>query len=176
MVADLGTDELRVYPVDETGRPSVTPRITALPGGSGPRTMQFQGPHLHVTAELSGTILTLAWAGDGTARLLSETATNPAHLTGQLSHIMAHDGRLLVGSRGRDKLLTMAPGSRPRVLGAVSTVASPRHLEYVNGYVIVAGQAASALGIHSIHHGRASDLLHEVTLPEPPLWVTRAPV
>src|SRR5699024_4963695 len=55
IVADLGTDELRVYPL-ESGRPAPDPILVAMPAGSGPRHFLRRGNALLVAGELDGTV------------------------------------------------------------------------------------------------------------------------
>src|SRR5699024_9078356 len=108
IVTDLGTDELRAYPLEE-GLPEDEPVLTALPPGFGPRHLAMTGDHLYVAGELNGQIATVDWdEGSGQGEVVHQepaSATEGAH---QLSHIERAGDRLLVGVRGVDTLATLA--------------------------------------------------------------------
>ncbi|WP_168211647.1 lactonase family protein [Ruania zhangjianzhongii] len=107
IVTDLGTDELRAYPLDD-GLPEDEPVLTQLPAGFGPRHLAMAGEHVYVAGELSGEVATLAWdEGTGQGEVLHQEPASVAEGLHQLSHIERAGDRLFVGVRGADTLATL---------------------------------------------------------------------
>lgn len=122
VVADLGTDELRVHAVVRgpggapTGLDPDPVQVVAAPPGSGPRTLLVHrhagGARLHVTGELDATLLTAAVSGGRLGELRAvparAAAPSPTGPTGgpppQPSEVAALDDALLVAVRGHDVL------------------------------------------------------------------------
>lgn len=160
IVADLGTDQLRAYPLD-AGRPDPEPVLTALPPGVGPRHIAVNGRFLYVSCELSGEVIVLAWdEGTGSAELLQQSpaATLPgrsedAHY---LSHILISSGVVLVAARGSDSLSTFTiaeDGARLELDGEMATGTWPRHMAVVGSQVLVAGEGENAVVVHPFAPG-----------------------
>lgn len=178
VVADLGTDELRAYPLED-GRPSGAPTLTALPPGSGPRHAAVVGDLAHIACELSGGVITVAWdeaSGTGEVRAAVGAVTLPPR-TGEehtLSHLeMLDASTLVVGVRGADSLsvIGLVDGVVDRLLAEVLTVAWPRHLVVVDDEVLVAGEQADLIGVHPISRSeqgaRVGELGARIAAPEP---------
>ncbi|UFU07179.1 lactonase family protein [Ruania halotolerans] len=169
IVTDLGTDQLRAYPLDE-GHPIDEPVLTDLPPGCGPRHVVVTPGFVYVSGELSGEVLTLEWDEEhGRGRVLDQraAATRPGeHL---LSHIERYQDRLFVGVRGSDSLSTFAIRSDgiPELIGEVATAAWPRHLAVAEGAVLVAGEEADVLAVHPISDGIAGPVDAELPVPGP---------
>lgn len=182
LVADLGTDEIRAYPLDG-GRPGPDPVISAMPPGSGPRHFAGKGSYLYLSAELSGEVLVLAWDEDsGTAQVLQQIpgATLPgrsaeAHY---LSHILYSHGVVLVASRGSDSLSTFTVhdgGARLQAAGEVHTGAWPRHMAVAGSKVIVAAERGDEVLIHPFTpegvsaggDGAVGPAQHTIEIPRP---------
>ncbi|HLS12915.1 MAG TPA: lactonase family protein [Beutenbergiaceae bacterium] len=160
IVADLGTDELRAYPL-ENGRPDSAPVLTTLPPGTGPRHLAIHGDYLYVTGELSGEVLVLAWnEQDGSAELIQRTpaATLPGRSADAyyLSHILIAGGVVLIASRGSDSLSTFTiaeDGAHLELTGEVPTAAWPRHMAVVGSQVLVAGEREDVVVAHPFTPG-----------------------
>ncbi|QGH68417.1 beta-propeller fold lactonase family protein [Pseudactinotalea sp. HY158] len=153
VVADLGTDELRAYPL-AAGRPDDDPVLTRLPPGTGPRHLARVGGDLVVTGELSGEILALQWdvdAGRGQVRARGPVAAaRGAHYA---AHVEAVGDRLVVGVRGSNTLSVLAADDL-RLLQEVPTVAWPRHHAVVGDHLVVAGERADAVAWHPLIRAR----------------------
>lgn len=174
VAADLGTDQLRAYPL-EGGRPAPDPVLTALPPGSGPRHAAVSTDRVHVACELSCDVVTLAWdeeqgAGEvrgavGVVTLLPRSGDEHS-----LSHIEPLDEHtLVVGVRGADSLAVvgLTEGVADRLLAEVLTVAWPRHLAVVDGAVLVAGERADRIGVHPRTGASVGALSETIEAPAP---------
>lgn len=170
IVTDLGTDELRAYPLDD-GLPEDEPVFTALPAGFGPRHLAMTGDHLYVAGELNGAVATLAWdEGSGQGEVLHQEPASAAEGLHQLSHIERAGDRLFVGVRGADTLATLAiaeDGASTSLLGEVATGAWPRHLNVSGDHVLVAGENADVVAVHPIVDGQAGEVAQEIAVPGP---------
>lgn len=170
IVTDLGTDELRAYPLDD-GLPEDEPVLTALPAGFGPRHLAVAADHLYVAGELSGDIATLAWdEGTGQGEVLHQEPASVAEGLHQLSHIERAGDRLFVGVRGADTLATLAiaeDGASTTLLGEVATGAWPRHLMVAGDVVLVAGENADVVAVHPIVDGQAGEVSDQIAVPGP---------
>lgn len=183
LVSDLGTDEIRSYPLSD-GVPIDEPVITALPAGTGPRHFAGTGSYLYLAGELSETVLVLVWdESSGTAELIDEVpaATLPGRSAPghQLSHIMYTRGRVLVASRGSDSISTFAThddGARLELIGEAQTGAWPRHMALVGSHLVVAAERDDAVVIHPFtpdgdpdggYAGAVGPELHRLEIPTP---------
>lgn len=164
LVADLGTDELRRYARAADG--SLTPDGVAatLGAGTGPRHVAFSadGTRLYVVGELDASVHVLLWdaaSATGTAiqQVPAVTAEQAADgVRRSPSHVLLDGDRLLLGVRalglrGPDAVSAFdvhADGS----LGTPRTQPlegpTPRHLEVVHGWTVVALQDAHAVVVH----------------------------
>lgn len=155
VVADLGTDELRAYPLDGEGRPLQTPHLSQLPPGAGPRHFMWidGGAGLLIAGELTGDIYQATWdEATGEATIVDSVAASSGKLR-QLSHIDVVDGYALVGVRGANTIAVLAPRNRKaegsatddgaaesgpdesgpwELIAEVPTAAWPRHLAVVD--------------------------------------------
>jgi 6-phosphogluconolactonase len=170
VVADLGTDELRAYRLED-GRPVGAPVLTAMTAGSGPRHAVVAGDLIHVACELSCEVVTLRWdeAGGRAEMLGSVAAVTLPPRTGDehtLSHLeLVDEQTLVVGVRGADSLAVvgLVDGVVDRLLAEILTVAWPRHLAVVDGAVLVAGERADLIGVHPVAPGSAGASVGELT-------------
>lgn len=170
VVADLGTDQLRAYPLVD-GHPTDAVVLTELPPGSGPRHAAVAGDLVHVACELSCEVITLRWdEATGTADLVASVgAVTLPPRTGTehtLSHIELLDpATLVVGVRGADSLavIGLVDGVVDRLLAEVLTVGWPRHLAVVDDVVLVAGERADRIGLHPISRAGAHTAVGELT-------------
>ncbi|ACQ78984.1 putative secreted protein [Beutenbergia cavernae DSM 12333] len=166
LVADLGTDQLRAYPLDAEGRPGAQPVLSDLPPGTGPRHVAVDGETLYVTLELSDEVAVLAWdAATARADLLSRVPTTarrpgsggPASFPSHLELTVRDDGTALldVGVRGADVISTFAVHRDDvpslDLIGECPTATWPRHFVAVRegaGRVVVAGERAHQVVVH----------------------------
>ncbi|WP_159621182.1 lactonase family protein [Ruania rhizosphaerae] len=170
LVADLGTDHLRAYPL-ENGRPVEPPVLTELPAGCGPRHLDSRPGYLYVAGELSGEVLTLSWdEGTGQGQVLHQESASGVEGEHQLSHIERRGSFLYVGVRGTDTLSTLeidADGTSVRRVAEVSTAAWPRHHAVTDDAVIVAGQHADRVAVHPLIDGIPAEIVADVELAGP---------
>jgi len=124
LAADLGTDQVLVYRLDETTS-KLTPHDPPLaksPAGAGPRHLVFHpnGERVYVINELSNSVSVYDWnARAGTLKELQTIATLPPDFTG-VSHCadlkITPDGRFLYGTnRGHDSLACYRIGDDGRL-------------------------------------------------------------
>jgi len=168
VVADLGTDELRVHAVvlDAGGAPArLDPdpvQVVAAPPGSGPRTALVRrhpgGDLLHVSGELDSTLLTAPASGGrlgGLRSVPAQAAAPPpagppegsAGSAPQPSEVAALDDALLVAVRGLD-VLAVHRGGRvvdvPLAGGSATgdrpQARNPRHVAVVGRHAYVSAQ------------------------------------
>ncbi|MGC0272259.1 lactonase family protein [Pseudactinotalea sp. Z1739] len=183
LVADLGTDEIRAYPL-ESGRPDPDPVITSLPAGSGPRHVAGSGRYLYISGELSGEVLVLEWdenTGRGEVVQQVRAATLPGRSEDAyyLSHILFSSGVVLVASRGSDSVSTFTvhdDGARLELAGEVHTGAWPRHMALSGPNLLVAGEREDRVLIHPFtprgdpegrYQGAVGPVQHEIEIPRP---------
>lgn len=117
-VADLGTDEISVYKLDESGRimgerEGGVPKachVVKLPAGSGPRSLAFrEDGHIYVSCELSDEIGILHWEE---SRILLEGFVSCTPEKGDKGErnfpggiLLSKDGNYLyAGNRGHDSI------------------------------------------------------------------------
>ncbi len=169
LVVDLGTDELRRYARAADG--SLTPDGVAatLAPGTGPRHVVFSadGRMLYVAGELDASVHVLAWdAPTATGTPVQHLPAVPPAASGEPaqsvdgvrrspSHVLLDGDRLLLGVRalglqGPDVVSVFdvrADGSLgdPRTQPLAGP--TPRHLEVVDGWTVVALQDAHVLEV-----------------------------
>lgn len=133
-VADLGTDEVRFYRLQD-GEPVGPARIVTLPGGSGPRSLTSAGSVIACSLELQ----------PGIAWLAPDDAPEPPQVTplglqppAQPSEVVIVDGVGVIAVRGSDVI-----GVASRTGGVLAFVDSPRGargLAAVPGGVLAAAE------------------------------------
>ena len=160
IVADLGTDELRVYPL-ESGRPAPDPILVAMPAGSGPRHFLRRGNALLVAGELDGTV-TEVELGSWRVVRTAPAATAPGEH--YLSHIAAADGMIVVGVRGSNTLSVLDSGLE--IVQEVPTAPWPRHFAVCStpkgSGVFVAGERSDEVVYHPMDLGAGQANLEEI--------------
>lgn len=109
LVADLGTDKIMVYRLDEGTLTSNVPSLIRTAPGAGPRHLIFSpdGKFAYACMELNSTVTAYAYA-DGSLTEIQTLPTLPADFTGEntTSEVcLTPDGRFLyVGNRGHESL------------------------------------------------------------------------
>lgn len=175
LVADLGTDELRVY---RAGEPAGT---VALPPGTGPRHAAVSGDHVYVAGELDSRVHVLRWdGGTGTAEHLGSVHAIGQEAAGKNfpGEIIAHDGYVYLSNRGADVVSTFAlrdGGARLEHLANVPVGAWPRNFAVVRGHreepdhLVAAAQNGGELRslLIDADTGVPSDTGHRLEVPVP---------
>ena len=172
LVADLGTDELRRYARGDDGLLTPDGVAATLGPGTGPRHVVFapDGSRLYVAGELDASVHVLLWdAPTATGTAVQQVPAVPQEESADgvrrsPSHVLLDGDRLLLGVRalglqGPDVVSVFdvhADGSlaepRTQPLGGPT----PRHLEVVHGWTVVALQDAHALVVHDPHGAEVS--------------------
>ncbi|GAA1464495.1 lactonase family protein [Nocardiopsis exhalans] len=157
LVADLGTDELRVYqvanphppelPADSEGPgmvfvPGGLQGVIALPPGTGPRhaALHPSGAYVYVVGELDSRVHVLSWDGrEGTGEYLGSLPATAEEAAGSNfpAEITLHRDRVYVSNRGADVISTFAvreEGARLEHLADTPVGAWPRHFTVVRGH------------------------------------------
>lgn len=155
LVSDLGTDELRTYPLDGSGSGAVA---AVLPPGTGPRHLvELADGTVLVAGELDCRLHVLVPAGPGRLEHVGSVAitarTLPDGSAGYPSHVTVAGDLVHVGVRGPDVLAVLrvedARGLRIENVADVDlgSGAWPRHHAVLGGgeTVVVAAQGADAL-------------------------------
>jgi 6-phosphogluconolactonase len=131
VVADLGTDELRVYRVNaKTGvvEPGDPPAWKGKPG-AGPRHFAFhpKGKLAYVVNELNSTVTALRWDGAGRFETIESYSTLPAGYKGNTTcaEVQVHRSGMwvLASNRGHDSIAVFAvePGGQLKPVGQTPT-------------------------------------------------------
>lgn len=176
LVADLGTDELRVIADGE-------PRgVVALPPGTGPRHVAVSGEYLYVAGELDSRVHVVRWdSGEGTGEHLGSV-----HATGEgaagvnfPAEILTHGAHVYVSNRGADSIATLAVREDGARLEHVANTPAggpwPRNFTVVRGHrdepdhLVVAAQNGDSLAslLLDPDTGVPADSGHRLGLPAP---------
>lgn len=149
IVADLGTDQLRAYPIAADGLLGDCHIAADLPPGSGPRHVAVRGEMLYVVCELDHQVRTLRWErSSATAVLIDQQPTTlVGHRSGEdvfdahVECVETPSGAVLLASvRGADALsvFDIAPEGELTYRGAVDAGNWPRHFAIVGDRVLIA--------------------------------------
>lgn len=111
-VADLGTDEISCYELDEEGKPGKCAASVFLEAGSGPRSFAFSqaGNMVYVTCELKNRIAVYRWEKEerrlSFVQMVSSLPEEEAGVGSSIGGIViSDDGRYIyVGNRGADTI------------------------------------------------------------------------
>lgn len=163
LVADLGTDQLRAYAIEQDGSLADAGIASKLPPGSGPRHFAVRDQLIYVVCELDHQLRTLRWDGPtGTAEIIDAQPTTLApQRTGDTiadAHIVALDAMLLVSVRGCDvvSVFDLSPEGAPSYRAAWGCGYWPRHFAVIGSHVVV--------GAEKGHEARSFDLADVVAL------------
>jgi 6-phosphogluconolactonase (cycloisomerase 2 family) len=164
LVADLGTDELRRYAVDERGALQADGIAATFPPGSGPRHFAVHGNLIYVVCELDHMVRTLRWDGaSATAEIIAEQPTTLApQRTGDAiydAHIAIVDTVALVSVRGCDVIAVfdIAPERELRYRASFDAGYWPRYFAVIGEHLVV--------GAEKGHEARVYDLADVLALP-----------
>jgi 6-phosphogluconolactonase len=164
LAADLGTDEVRVYPL-EADRGKLAPEpvfVLKTPPGTGPRHLAFgpAGRTLYVSAELSSELLVYEYdSAKGTLHILQQMSTLPKGYEGEntVSEVALHpSGRFVfVANRGHDSIAVfLTDPARTVVPGGYFSTGGhfPRHfaLDPTGEWLIVANQKSDNVPVFKV--------------------------
>jgi len=164
LVVDLGTDELRRYARAADGTLTPDGVAATLAPGTGPRHVAFaaDGARLYVAGELDASVHVLLWdAATATGTAVQRVPAVPADdladgVRRSPSHVLLDGDRLVLGVRalglrGPDVVSVFdvhADGSLSGPRTHRLSGPTPRHLDVVHGWTVVALQDAHALVVH----------------------------
>jgi 6-phosphogluconolactonase len=184
-VADLGTDQVVSYPLDDSGRiDTMARKVLRLKPGAGPRLMEStsDGRYLYVINELDNTILAIAFDDEplqiGTYSTLPREYLDASYC----SHIqLSADDRFLYGSnRGHDSIVVFEIQSdgELRLLQHVSSEGQhPRHFSLTpdGNHLVVANKDSDNLVVleRDPVTGMLVDTGNRVSVPSPTCVVFR---
>ncbi|WP_159942959.1 MULTISPECIES: lactonase family protein [unclassified Nocardiopsis] len=186
LVADLGTDELRVL------RGDAQAGAVALPPGTGPRHAAVAGEYVYVAGELDSRVHVVRWdAREGAGEHLGSVHATGEEAAGDNfpAEILVHGGCVYVSNRGADSIATLAVrdgGARlEHVADTPAGGAWPRNFTVVRGHreepdhLVVAAQNGDSLASLRIDPdtGVPADTGHRLDVPVPvcvlPVPITR---
>ena len=107
-IADLGTDEISCYELEEDGKPGKCAASVFLEAGSGPRSFAFsrEGNMLYVTCELKNRIAVCRWEKEERRLSLVQMISSLPEEAGDVESsiggiVLSDDGRFIyAGNRG----------------------------------------------------------------------------
>lgn len=161
---DLGTDEIRSYPLSSSGGLSPL-AVSSLPPGTGPRQLvRRPGTDLaYVVGELAGTVVTVRETSPGAFSVESVTASTLSSVTPNLvAHLELADTRMYVSNRGPDCVTEFALDDAVAVVDQPCG-ANPRHFALVDGTCYVAAQSEDAITAFTLTASGDADLKHYPT-------------
>jgi 6-phosphogluconolactonase len=159
IVADLGLDQLLVYPFDGSNGTLGSPRIINTDPGAGPRHLVFgrSGKFLYVINELSSTITVYSYASrDGAMAPVQRISTLPSGFAGRntAAEVVVHpSGKFLYASnRGEDNsivVFSVDPGKGTLALVEQVPTAgkTPRHfaIDPSGAWLLAANQDSNTI-------------------------------
>jgi 6-phosphogluconolactonase len=173
---DLGTDQVRAYPIEAGGTIGERQVAFAAPAGSGPRHLVFHPERRQalLVSELVST-LTVLNVGDGTLAATATRSTLPEGYAGEsLAGHLSLDGsgtRIYVTNRGHDSIAVFGwdTDRTPDLLQHVpSGGASPRAFVLLEAerQLVVANEEAGSVGVFDVlADGTLSSCRHVIAVP-----------
>jgi 6-phosphogluconolactonase len=184
-VADLGIDQVRIYPFDaDTGRLNVAnARVVSTPPGTGPRHLAFHpsGDYVYLVGELSGTVTVYEYdAGTGRMSAVQTVSTVPEGFEGAARsadiHVHPNGDVLYVSNRSEANDIVHYriddETGRLTVAGRQGTSISwPRNFALSPGgkFLLVANRRADAITVYRVDPdtGGLTFTGTSVAVPEP---------
>jgi 6-phosphogluconolactonase len=181
VVADLGLDQLLVYPFDDAkGALGAKPTVTKTAAGAGPRHMVFSsdGRFLYVINEMKSTVATYSYdATNGSLRELQTVSTLPAGFKGNNDAAeidIDPAGKFLFASnRGDDSIAVFAIDPRSGTLALVEIDATggktPRNfaIDPSGSWLLAANQESNDITVFHIDRKTGHLTRSEETLKIP---------
>lgn len=191
IIADLGLDQLLVYPFNATNGTLGTPHIVKTHPGAGPRHLIFgtQGKFLYVINEIQSTIVVYSYdAAHGSLHALQTISSLPDDFKGKSTAAeiaLAPSGRFLYASnRGDDSVVVFRRDEKDATLKLVEFDSTqgktPRSfsLDPTGHWLIAADQDSNKLVVFRIDpdtgHLSLTNEAHEVSAPACVLFVPDA--
>lgn len=182
IAADLGLDQLIVYPFDAEKGKLGTPHAVKIKPGSGPRHIAFSsnGKFLYLISEMGGTITAFSYgAARGTLKELQTVSTLPEGFKGENTTaeiVIDPSGNFLYGSnRGDDSIIVFAIDHATGKLTFVQRVSTggktPRNfaLDPSGHWLLAANQDSNNIVVFQVNqeNGRLTPTGQAVKAPEP---------
>ena len=185
LAADLGIDQVRIYPFDaDTGRlNTANARAVSTPPGTGPRHLAFppSGDYVYLVGELSGTVTVYEYdAGAGRMSAVQTVSTVPEDFEGAARsadiHVHPNGDVLYVSNRGEANDIVHyridEQTGRLSVAGRQDTsIRWPRNFALSPGgrYLLVANRRADAVTVYRVDPstGALTFTGTSVAVPEP---------
>ena len=185
LAADLGIDQVRIYPFDaDTGRlNTANARAVSTPPGTGPRHLAFHpsGDYVYLVGELSGTVTVYEYdAGAGRMSAVQTVSTVPEDFEGAARsadiHVHPNGDVLYVSNRGEANDIVHyridEQTGRLSVAGRQSqSIRWPRNFALSPGgeYLLVANRRADAVTVYRVDPstGALTFTGTSVAVPEP---------
>jgi 6-phosphogluconolactonase len=185
LAADLGIDQVRIYPFDaDTGRlNTANARAVSTPPGTGPRHLAFHpsGDYVYLVGELSGTVTVYEYdAGAGRMSAVQTVSTVPEDFEGAARsadiHVHPNGDVLYVSNRGEANDIVHyridEQTGRLSVAGRQDTsIRWPRNFALSPGgrYLLVANRRADAVTVYRVDPstGALTFTGTSVAVPEP---------
>lgn len=166
---DLGTDEMRVYALDEGGALRERPGVK-VPAGYGPRHMLFSpdGKYAYVVCELKYHLLTFRYLGSGRFEPVGDLEVIPELEKGQHAGgaiRLSRDGTtLFTTNRGTKEssvdVLSLSDPAHPKWRGALTDCSHPRDILFFSDgekeYLLCPNLTKSAVTVWAYDPGRSS--------------------
>lgn len=182
--ADLGTDRIVVYRLDEQSGAleHLAANDTKLPPGSGPRHIAFHPtlPLVFVANELKSTLTTLRFDKQrGTLAIVASQSTLPRGWKGTSYvadiHVDSLGRNVYVSNRGHDSVAVFSVQPKTGVLTLAQTAATggdwPRNfsLDPTERWLLVANQHTGSVVVFARDHesGRLAQTPHRLAVPSP---------
>lgn len=178
-VADLGMDEVTLYPFDGEAGVAEPPAVVREEAGSGPRHLDFtpDGRFAYLVCEMGNLVIAHAYDGK-TLTPFQRISTVPEGITEAESTCAAirvsPDGRFVCASnRGHDSLAVFAIAGDGRLTPVQIAPCGgqvPRDFVYApgGGFVLVANQESSRLSLlAAAENGRLTDTGRYLEVPHP---------
>lgn len=180
LVADLGTDEVTIYPFNQLTGVVSKPYVTKVEPGSGPRHLVFHpnGKYVYLTEEMFGNVAAYKFKKGKLKKLQTISMVQPKFI-GQLGAADIHissDGRFLYSSnRGESDRITIFSINRKgslKVQGYQSVLGfTPRNftIDPTGNYLLVANQNSDAVVVFKRDKvtGLLTDTNERIRIPNP---------
>ncbi len=182
LAADLGTDEVISYAIDEKERKLQKASVFKLKAGSGPRHIAFHpnGKLVYVISELANTITACMYdPNTGSLSEIMTTGTLPDDFKGESYCADIHfseDGKFLYGSnRGHDSIVIFSVDPKTGKISYVGHFSVegqwPRNfmIDPTGNFLLVANQRSDNIVVFRIdkNTGKVSSTGHEVKVSKP---------
>ncbi len=190
LVPDLGTDQIIIYPFDQSKGTLGPARFHKIAAGSGPRHLVFSanGKFVYLLSEMAGRVTVFSYeAASGNLSDLQTISALPKNYAGKNSSAEIRIGKsgkfLYASNRGPDNIAVFATDKAKGTLTFVETVASggktPRNftIDPSGRWLLAANQDSGNIVIFKVNPktGRLTNTAKTVEVPSPVCIVFGAP-